>query len=99
MSTTNEGSKNMKNMKKTKDIIKTAIIIIGALIILGVPVAAILNATWSFITLAVKLFFLVEAAKLVNGVVLKMLRPNVFGKFRRKVSDRMWEMRQQYMTR
>lgn len=89
----------MKNMKKTKDIIKTAIIIIGALIILGVPVAAILNATWSFITLAVKLFFLVEAAKLVNGVVLKMLRPNVFGKFRRKVSDRMWEMRQQYMTR
>ena len=72
----------MKNMKKTKDIIKTAIIIIGALIILGVPVAAILNATWSFITLAVKLFFLVEAAK-----------------FRRKVSDRMWEMRQQYMTR
>ena len=82
MSTTNEGSKNMKNMKKTKDIIKTAIIIIGALIILGVPVAAILNATWSFITLAVKLFFLVEAAKL-----------------RRKVSDRMWEMRQQYMTR
>lgn len=89
----------MKNMKKTKDIIKTAIIIIGALIILGVPVAAILNATWSFITLAVKLFFLVEAAKLVNGVVLKMLRSNVFGKFRRKVSDRMWEMRQQYMTR
>lgn len=86
-------------MKKTKDIIKTAIIIIGALIILGVPVAAILNATWSFIALAVKLFFLVEAAKLVNGVVLKMLRSDGFGKFRKKVSDRIWEMRQQYITR
>lgn len=84
-------------MKKAKGTIKTAIIIIGALLVIGVPVASILNAAWAFVSFAVKAFFLFEAARLVNSVLMKTMRSDGFKRLRQNVSDRIWNYRQQRM--